>query len=218
MTMFGPHPTVLGDDQLCTLRRAAAMAHTTGAIGLRLSSGGTTIADVIPFHDGVPVDPWRAERAPGLRIDPCGFRLAVAKAWADHTGGCGVGLVGLHSGEALDVTWTVGPPGKLLGFGAVRTLCASRMVWAFASLLAPTTLSTVLAEVAAASDAPSSVIGDGLAAQLIHDDQLEATVVHIDVDPTVDSPALPPRLLDEVLRRMVAAVGAAEVVEGAAQL
>jgi hypothetical protein len=214
MTMFRPHRTVLGDDQLCTLRRAAAMAHTTGAIGLRLSSGGTTIADVIPLHDGVPVDPWRAERAPGLRIDPCGFRLAVAKAWADHTGGCEVGLVGLDSREALDVTWTVGPPGKLLGFGAVRTLCASRMVWAFASLLAPTALSTVLAEVAAASDAPSSAIGDGLAARLIHDDQLEATVVHIEVDPTVDSPAVSTtRVLDEVVRRMVAAVGAAEVVE-----
>ena len=106
----------------------------------------------------VPVDPWRAETTPGLRIDPCGFRLAVAKAWADHTAGRQVGLAGMDDGEALEVTWTVGPPGRLLGFGAVRTLCATRMVWAFASLLAPSALSAVLTDVAADSDAPSSVI------------------------------------------------------------
>ena len=88
------------------------------------------------------------------------------------------------------------------------------MVWAFASLLAPSALSAVLTEVAAASDAPSSVIRDGLAAQLIHDDLLEATVVHVEVDPAAGSPAVSTaRVLDEVVRRMVAAVGAAEVVE-----
>ena len=124
--MFQPHTTVLDDDQLCGLRRAAAMAHTTGAVGLRLSSGGVTIADVVPLDNdpGIHIDRWRAETTTSLRIDPCGFRLAVAKAWADHSAGCRVRLVGLEAGEPLEVTWTVGPPGRLLGFGAVRTLCA----------------------------------------------------------------------------------------------
>ena len=216
--MFQPHSTILGDDQLCTLRRAAAMAHTTGAVGLRLSSGGATIADVIPIdNDRVPVDLWRTDRDPSLRIDPCGFRLAVARAWADHLSGCRVGIVGLDAGAALDVAWTVGPPGRLLGFGAVRTLCATRMVWAFASLLPPSALSTVLAEVAADGDTTSSVLRDGLAAQLIHDDLLEATVIHVEVDPAADSRAVSTaRVLDEVVRRMVAAVGAAEVIESLA--
>jgi hypothetical protein len=218
MTMFRPQTTALGEDQLCALRRAAAMAHTTGAIGLRLSAGGVTLADVVPHDDnpGVLLDRWRAEPEPGLRIDPCGFRLAVANAWADHAAGCRVGLVGLDAGEALDVAWTVGPPGRLLGFGAVRTLCATRMVWAFPSLLAPSALSAVLADVAADGDPPSATILDGLAAQLIHDELLEATVVHVEVDP-ISCAGPPPsstaRVLDEVLRRMVAAVGAAEVVE-----
>ncbi len=214
--MFRPHPTVLGDDQLCTLRRAAAMAHTTGAIGLRLSSGGTTILDVIPLHtdDGVPVDPWRAERAPGLRIDPCGFRLAVAKAWADHTGGCGVGLVGLESGEA----WT--SPGRSVRrascSGSAPSAPFARPGWCGrsprCSRRAPCRRCWPRSPRPATRR--SSAIGDGLAAQLIHDDQLEATVVHIEVDPTVDSPAVSTaRVLDEVVRRMVAAVGAAEVVE-----
>ena len=218
--MFQPHTTVLDDDQLCGLRRAAAMAHTTGAVGLRLSSGGVTIADVVPLDNGpgIHIDRWRAETTTSLRIDPCGFRLAVAKAWADHSAGCRVRLVGLEAGEPLEVTWTVGPPGRLLGFGAVRTLCATRMVSAFASLLAPSALSTVLTEVAA-GDAPSSRTRDGLAAQLIHDDLLEATVIHVEADseaitaPPASSVA---RRLDEVLRRMVAAVGAAEILEALA--
>ena len=212
--MFRPHTTtVLGDAELATLRRAAAMAHTTGAIGLRLSAGGVTIADVLP-HDtghGAPADRWRTEPGPGARIDPCQFRLAVAKAWEDHTAGRRVGLVGLDGDQPLTVTWTVAPPGRLVGLGAVRARCATRTVWAFASLLAPSALTLVLAEVAAGTDTPLATAGDGLTAQLVHDELLDATVVHIESDPV--GAALPPRLLDEVLRRMVAAVGAAEVVE-----
>jgi hypothetical protein len=212
--MFHPHATVLDDHQLATLRRAAAMAHTTGAIGLRLSAAGVTIADVVPHpteHD-VPLDRWRAERAPGPRIDPCAFRLAVARAWEDHGDGRRVGLIGLDDHAALTVTWTVGPPGKLLGFGAVRTRCASRMVWAFASLLAPAALSAVLTEVAASAAAPPDTIGDALAAQLIHDELLDATVVHVELDPAGPPASSCTRILDEVLRRMVAAVGA-EVID-----
>ncbi len=192
------------------------MAHATGAVGLRLCAGDVAIADVIP-HDCVGRDqPVRTGPAPGLCVDPCQFRLAVARAWHDHTAGRLVGLVGLDHGEALTVTWTVGPPGRLIGLGAVRARCANRTVWAFASLLAPGALTGVLTEVAAASDGPPAGLRDGLAAQLIHDELLDATVVHIEVDP-VDAPAAPARVLDEVLRRMVAAVGAAEVVEALAR-
>jgi hypothetical protein len=204
-------PTVLDHHELATLRRAAAMAHTIGTIGLRLSAGGNTIADVVP-PTGTPLDDWLA---PGPHTDPCGFRVAVANAWADHCAGRKVGLVGWDGdalGDRLTVTWTVGAPGKLLGLGAVRAMCATRAVWAFASLLPPDTLGAVLAEVGAEHSTPSPPFGDELAAKLIRDDLLDVTVVHIEADPAVPPTRSIVRTLDEVLRRMFAAVGAAEIV------
>jgi hypothetical protein len=214
--MGRPHHATLGRDELRTLRRAAAMAHTIGAISLRLSAGGTTIVDVVP--PDAPIDRWRAEPAPGARIDPCGFRIAVGRAWEDHCAGRHVGLVGLRDDAAeppLTVTWTVGSPGTLIGFGGVRAMCATRMVWAFASVLRPETLAELLTGFAA-NGGPDPALGDDLAAKLIHDDVLAATVVHVEAsclgqrDPPTSSTV---RLLDEVLRRMLAAVGAAEVVD-----
>jgi hypothetical protein len=215
--MSRPQHATLGRDELCTLRRAAAMAHTVGAISLRLSAGGTTIVDVVPAANSAPLDRWRAARTPGARIDPCGFRTAVGRAWEDHRAGRHVGLVGLSdaAAEPLTVTWTVGAPGKLIGFGAVRAMCATRMIWAFASVLAPEALAELLAGFAA-DGVPQPAMGDDLAAKLIHDDVLEATVVHVEAsclgprDPPTSSTV---RVLDEVLRRMLAAVGAAEVID-----
>jgi hypothetical protein len=214
-------PTVLDHDELATLRRAAAIAHTIGTIGLRLSAGGATIADVVP-PTGAPLD---RGLTPGPRVDPCGFRIAVANAWADHRAGRKVGLVGWDGpdgnelGERLTVTWAVGAPGKLLGLGAVRAMCATQAVWAFASLLPPDTLGAVLADVGTGEAAPSTPLGDELAAKLICDDLLDVTVVHIEADPAVPPTRTIVRTLDEVLRRMLAAVGAAEVVDAvAAQL
>jgi hypothetical protein len=207
-------PTTLGHDELATLRRAAAMAHTVGGIGLRLSAGGITIADVVP-PAGAPLDRWLA---PGPRVDPCGFRIAVANAWEDHRAGRRVGLVGLDGNEQggpLTVTWTVGAPGKLLGLGAVRALCATRAVWAFASVLPPDRLATVVVDVST-GEAPSPPLGDELAAKLICDDLLDVTVVHIEADPPVPPTRSIVPTLDEVLRRMLAAVGAAEVVDAVA--
>jgi hypothetical protein len=213
--VFRSHHTALDDHQLSTLRRAAAMAHTTGAVGLRLGAGDVAIADVIPHDRAGQHERAPAEPGPHLRVDPCEFRVAVARAWQDHIAGRRVGLVGLDHGEALSVTWTVGPPGRLIGLGAVRARCANRTVWAFASLLAPNVLTGVLTEVSAACDGPPAALRDGLAAQLVHDELLDVTVVHIELDP-IDAPAAPPRVLDEVLRRMVASVGAAEIVDALA--
>jgi hypothetical protein len=204
-------PVVLDHDELATLRRAAAMAHTVGAIGLRLSAGATTIADVVP-PAGSPVARWLD---PGPRIDPCGFRVAVAHAWADHRAGRKVGLAGWDGHEPddrLPVTWAVEAPGTLLGLGAVRAMCATQAVWACASLLPPDKLSALLAGATAAGE-PSPCLGDELGAKLIYDELLDVTVVHIVVDPPTRSIV---RTLDEVLRRMLAVVGAAEVVDAVA--
>jgi hypothetical protein len=213
--------TVLGNDELATLRRAAAMAHTIGTIGLRLRAGGTTIADVVP-PTGAPLDRWLT---PEPRIDPCGFRIAVANAWANHRAGRKVGLVGWDGqegnelGERLTVTWAVGAPGKLLGLGAVRAMGPTQAVWAFASVLPPDTLGAVLTDVGTGDCAPSAPFGDELAAKLICDDLLDVTVVHIEADTAIPPTRSMVRTLDEVLRRMLAAVGAAEVVDSvAAQL
>jgi hypothetical protein len=67
----------------------------------------------------------------------------------------------------LTVTWTVGPPGTLLGLGAVWALGATQ-------------------------------------------------AVHIEADPAVPLTRSTVRTLDEVLRRILAAVGAAEVVDAVA--
>ena len=183
---------------LAALRRAAVMAHTVGTISLRLTAGDEQIVDVRPDRSGRPCD--------GRTIDPCGFRMAVARAWADHEMGREIGLIGLGPTDALDIEWSVAAPGHDLGLGAVRAACTGRLVWAFASILDPAELAGVMTDLD--SDRDDMVAGacDGIAARLVHDELLGATVVHVEADPPVST-----RVLDEVLRRMVAVVGAAEL-------
>ena len=188
---------------LAALRRAAVMAHTVGTITLRLSANDDHIVDVRPnagagTHNGLRV------------VDPCGFRMAVARAWSDHVMGREIGLIGLGPSDELRLDWSVAAPGQELGLGAVRAACAGRVVWAFASVLEPGELSAVMADMSAelegVSDPLSGGAVDGISARLVHDELLDATVVHVEADP----PA-PTRVLDEVLRRMVAAAGASEL-------
>jgi hypothetical protein len=183
---------------LAALRRAAVMAHTVGTISLRLTAGDEQIVDVRPAPSGGSGD--------GRTIDPCGFRMAVARAWADHEMGREIGLIGLGPTDALDIEWSVAAPGRDLGFGAVRAVCAGRVVWAFASVLDPAELSAVMAELDSDRDDIVAGASDGIAARLVHDELLGATVVHVEADPPVST-----RVLDEVLRRMVAVVAAAEL-------
>jgi hypothetical protein len=184
---------------LAALRRAAVMAHTIGTISLRLSAGDEQLVDVRPY-----LPP--GHRCAGRVVDPCGFRMAVARAWADHEMGREIGLIGLGPSDELQIDWSVAPPGVELGFGAVRSVCAGRVVWAFASVLAPAELSAVLADMDRAHDDVAAHAGDGIAARLVRDELLGATVVHVEADPPVST-----RVLDEVLRHMVAVVAAAEL-------
>lgn len=195
--------TALTDGGLAALRRAAAMAHTVGAISLRLKAGPACIVDVVP-------DPDRPVSSSARLIDPCGFRMAVARAWADHAAGREIELIGLERPGDLDITWSVAPPGQHLGFGSVRAPCAGRVVWAFASVLDPDELSAVMTSLDEQSEGVAPLTTDGLAARLVHDDLLDATVVHVEADPPGTTTR---RVLDEVLRRMVAAVAATEVVD-----
>ena len=80
-------------------------------------------------------------------------------------------------------------------------------MWAFASLLAPSALTLVLAEVAAGADAPLATAGDGLTAQLVDDELLDATVCTSRATRSGGAGLL------TRCGRMVAAVGAAEVIE-----
>lgn len=183
---------------LGALRRAAVMAHTVGTISLRLTAGDEQIVDVRP-------DPHPCS---GRVVDPCAFRMAVARAWADHEMGREIGLIGLGPSDELDIAWSVAAPGQDLGFGAVRAVCAGRVVWAFASVLDPAEVSAVMADMGTDGDDIVANVSDGIAARLVHDDLLDATVVHVEAEPPVST-----RLLDEVLRRMVAVVGAAELTK-----
>ena len=194
--------TALTDIGLAALRRAAVMAHTVGTISLRLTAGDERIVDVRPDA---------TQRCGARTIDPCGFRMAVARAWADHERGREIGLIGLGPTDALDITWSVAAPGTDLGFGAVRAVCAGRVVWAFASVLDAAELSAVMAGLDGEHDDIVAGVSDGIAARLVRDELLGATVVHVEADPPV-----PTRVLDEVLRRMVAVVGTAELLQAIA--
>lgn len=188
---------------LAALRRAAVMAHTVGTISLRLSAGEERIVDVRP--DAVAGHP-SAVRV----VDPCGFRMAVARAWADHEMGREIGLIGLAPGDELQIDWSVAAPGADLGFGAVRAACAGRAVWAFASVLDPAELAEVMAGMNGEHDDVVERTAEDITARLVHDELLGATVVHVEADPAPST-----RVLDEVLRRMVAVVGAAELAGAA---
>lgn len=228
------------------------MAHTVGGITIRLQSAGRVLATVLPAGSDDPsahrATGPTAHRASGPTthrasgptthpavgpvLDSCGFRIAVAKAWNDHQSGQRVALIGQHVSD-LEIDWTIARPGRLLGFGGVRTQCAGRMVWAMPSLLSSADLGTVLEEVdscheAVAGDAPQSFF-DSVEARLVRDDLLGISVVHIEVDPAAAHPHHPAAtlphhpapaqlmvLLDEVICRLVAASAVAELLESVA--
>lgn len=211
-----PGDARLDDDDIAGLRRAAAMAHALGGLTIRLRSHGRVLATVAP-GDGPP---HRHHPAAGPVLDACGFRRAVARAWADHRAGQRVAVADQHVGS-LDIEWEVTPPGRLLGFGGVRRQCGGRMVWALPSLLAPGDLTRVLDDVDdAAADggilAPSLL--ESVEARLVRDDLLGVSVVHVEADRS--SPPLPTGpasrlvgLLDEAVARLVAASAVAELLE-----
>jgi hypothetical protein len=135
----------------------------------------------------------------------------VAQAWTDHRSGRPVRLAGLGD-DGLDIDWSVRPPGVVVGFGAIRVQCAGTWVWALASLLDPADLSAVLDD---AGDATSIVPPDiGLLdARMIYDERLDISIVCVEAIP-ID--AWKVALVDEVMRRLVAATTAAELLESLA--
>src|SRR3954447_23468012 len=92
--------TALTASGLAALRRAAVMGHTVGGIRLRLSTGAGAIVEGQPR----PPPRWPCQRR---RVtDPCGFRMAVARAWAAFESGQEIGLIGLAPGDELDLDWS----------------------------------------------------------------------------------------------------------------
>ena len=124
-----------------------------------------------------------------------------------------IAQIGLARRTDLDIAWTVTPPGAHLGLGAVRAPCAGRMVWAFASILTPDDLAPVLRDLDGEAGGTARLTTAGLAAHLVRDELLRVTVVHVEADPPGTSTM---RVLDEVLRRIVAAVATTEIVAGLA--
>lgn len=192
----------LSHDELAALRRAAALAHAVGAIELTLHAGSTVVAQVVPGAggDGSPV--------PARTLDPCRFRAAVGRAWADHSAGRAITVAGLATTNRLHVAWSVAAPGALLGFDAVRAPCGGRTIWAFASLLAPDELGPALGEIPCGGGGSMDPAPPELAAHLVHDELLGVTLVHVETDEVQPATMF---LLDEVLYRMLAASAAAEI-------
>lgn len=191
---------VLDEHELVAVRRAAAIVHAVGGLSLTLRSGVSVLARVNPWVHPSRDDRWR-------QLSAGAFRNAVAKAWTDHRAGEQVSVDGL-TGDGLEVDWDVRPPGASLGFGAVRAWCGGRMVWVLASVLEPERLGSVLDGADGATDITPPAIA-GLEANMIHDERLAISVVHIESDPLdLASTAI----LDEVLLRLVAATTTAELL------
>ncbi len=206
---------MLTDHELAALRRAAALARLVSHVELDVVDGGTPTVRV-------EAHPCRHGAEPGRlrRIHPCGFHDAVARAWDDHRDGRRVGLIGGRG--PLELVWRVPAPGADLGFGTLRTTCAGRFVWAFASLLSVDDLVDVLADVGSPPLGGAERGDDALSARLAPDARLGATVVHVDADVhaaslgrAVDTVALV-RAIDDVMVTLLAAVTAAELLAGLA--
>lgn len=197
---IGEMPTAdLDSNELTALRRGAAMAHTVAGITLRLRSAGEVLATVrSAAARGAAAHP-SGSHGDGRLIDPCGFRVAVSRVWADHQAGRRVAVIGQHA--ELDVDWSIEPPGRLLGFGGVRSQCAGTAVWAFASVL-PT---EELVDTFAAVDVPADVT----AARVVRDELLDISVVYVEL--TTPSATLM-ATIDDITRDLVARNTVAELV------
>jgi hypothetical protein len=200
---------LLSADALTALRRAAALAHSVGGITLRVVSGGELLVTVVP-----PAERPMPPTATGTVVDACTFRRAVAAAWADQRAGSPVAVVSADPGS-VDLRWSVAPPGRPLGFGAVRTRCADRTVWAMASLLDASELTVVLHEIERATEPAMGESVDvaelgPLDACLTVDDVLGVSIVHLEAGGRPSTSTI--ALLDEVMRRIVAAAAATELV------
>ena len=190
--------------EIAALRRAAAMAHTVAGIALTLRSRGKPLASVMPG-----AEPSATHPSCGIPVlSPCGFRNAVARARDDHERGQRIALIG-QDGCGLDVEWSLGQPGALLGFGGVRTQWAGRVIWAMASLLPPDLLAAALDDT---SDGPetSFFVADGLEARMVRDELLDVSIVHVEAE-RVSAPLV--AAVDEAIRRFIAATAAAELIE-----
>lgn len=211
---------VLSETDLVTLRRAAAMAHTIGGLTLRVSSAGEPLATVMPR----PIDPRQHAIHPALSsfdgpvLDPCGFRMAVGRAWTDHQHGQRVAMIGQQT-NGIEVDWSIAAPGQLLGFGAVRTPCAGRILWALPSLLEPDSLMRELESLddpASGHPAGANCL-DLVEARLVRDDLLGVSIVHVELATEGRVAELVP-VVDEVVRGVVAASGAAELLQSLVDL
>jgi hypothetical protein len=94
---------VITDVGFAALRRAATLVHSVPALRARLVHAGRVVVDVAP--PGTPVP----EAARG--VTPCGFRRAVARAWADHRAGHRFELCDLPTGAEPAVQLGVPPCG-----------------------------------------------------------------------------------------------------------
>lgn len=193
-------PRALTDRDLAALRRAAALARLVGTARVEICDAGATRVRVTP-------DAPARRAGEVVHVTPCRFHRAVAEAWAEHEAGRAVGLAGARG--PLDVRWWVPPPGQVLGFGALRTTCAGRFVWAFASLLSADELLRVLGDATPDTVALGPDGHQELTARLAPDEALGATVVHVDADVT---DATMVRAVDEVMRTLLATTATAELL------
>jgi hypothetical protein len=152
---------MLTDDGLASLRMAATLAFTLPTVRVRIASPARMLAE-IGWHLGEAF-------TEGVRIRPCSFRGAVARAWTQRQGGVEVDFCGLGESRPL-ITVEVGPGERILP-GGIYQVRAESGGWhhVLPTLLPP--------------DGCAAVLGTDGPPMMFHDDPATGvTLVHLETD------------------------------------
>ena len=151
------------------LRQTAALVHAVPGLVATVLHEGRPLVDVS----------WQGTRThPANRwLPPCGFRAIVAQALSSQRAGRDVALVGLPPGGEPIVRTRALAPATAHPFGLVSAIVGGRAVWAHATVAPPATVAGVVEQFSSARSRPAA---GPPCVDLLHDDDLDVTLVVVE--------------------------------------
>ena len=151
------------------LRQTAALVHTVPGLVATVVHESRPLVDVS----------WQGTRThPAIRwLPPCGFRAVVAQALSSQRAGRDVALLGLPPGGDPTVRTRALAPATAHPFGLVSAIVGGRAVWAHATVAPPATVASVVEQVSSARSLPAA---GPPCVDLLHDDDLDVTLVVVE--------------------------------------
>ncbi len=195
-------------DGLRALRVSATVAHALPALRVRLRDHHGVRVEVA----AEPTRPGPADSTDALRLTPCQYRMAVARAWGMHGDGHPVRLLDLRGDPAVDVG--VPPGGATLASGIHRVPFGGRHLFVTATTLGLDEIHAAVAGDGHDDDADDlEALADlwGIALRL--DRATDVTVVWAELD--AGDQGLQHALV-EALERVVVRLAVAELIVGPA--